>query len=129
MAQDRDRDHLGALALGIGGFRFIEQQFFPDSSRLELVVDLWLPEGSSLQATEQETHAFERWLGRQPELDWYVSYVGTGAPRFYLPQDQQFGNTNLAEIVVTPKDLKARNALRPRSSSFSATTFRICAGA
>jgi multidrug efflux pump subunit AcrB len=54
---------LAALALGIGGFRFIEQQFFPDSSRLELVVDLWLPEGSSLQATEDEARAFERWLG------------------------------------------------------------------
>jgi len=105
---------VGALALGIGGFRVIEQQFFPDSSRLELVVNLWLPEGSSLQATEQETRAFERWLGHQPELDWYVSYVGTGAPRFYLPQDQQFGNTNLAEIVITPKNLAGRNALQSR---------------
>ena len=103
---------LAALALGIGGFRFIEQQFFPDSSRLELVVDLWLPEGSSLQATEVETQLFERWLVQQPELDWYVSYVGTGAPRFYLPQDQQFSNTNLAEVVVTPKDLASRDRLR-----------------
>ena len=105
---------LAALLLGIFGFRFIEQQFFPDSSRLELVVNLWLPEGSSLQATEEEARTFERWLGRQPELDWYVTYIGTGAPRFYLPQDQQFGNTNLAEIVVTPRDLAARNALRAK---------------
>jgi multidrug efflux pump subunit AcrB len=105
---------LVALALGIGGFRFIEQQFFPDSSRLELVVNLWLPEGSSLQATEEEARRFERWLARQPELDWYVSYIGTGAPRFYLPQDQQFGNTNLAEVVVTPKSLAGRNALQAR---------------
>ncbi len=103
---------LAALALGIGGFRFIEQQFFPDSSRLELVVDLWLPEGSSLEATAVETRVFERWLAQQPELDWYVSYVGTGAPRFYLPQDQQFSNSNLAEIVVTPKDLASRDRLR-----------------
>jgi multidrug efflux pump subunit AcrB len=103
---------LAALALGIGGFRFIEQQFFPDSSRLELIVDLWLPEGSSLEATEVETRVFERWLAQQPELDWYVSYVGTGAPRFYLPQDQQFSNSNLAEVVVTPKDLASRDRLR-----------------
>ena len=103
---------LATLALGIGGFRFIEQQFFPDSSRLELVVDLWLPEGSSLESTEMETRVFERWLAQQPELDWYVSYVGTGAPRFYLPQDQQFSNSNLAEIVVTPKDLASRDRLR-----------------
>ena len=121
---------LGALALGIGGFRFIEQQFFPDSSRLELVVNLWLPEGSSLQATEQETRAFERWLGQQPELDWYVSYVGTGAPRFYLPQDQQFGNTNLAEIVITPqRPRRAQCAAGQDHASFFAATFLTCAGA
>jgi multidrug efflux pump subunit AcrB len=105
---------LASLALGILGFRFIEQQFFPDSSRLELVVNLWLPEGSSVAATEAETKKFENWLSAQPELDYYVGYVGTGAPRFYLPQDQQFNNTNLAEIIVTPKSLAERNALRKR---------------
>jgi multidrug efflux pump subunit AcrB len=106
---------IASLALGIVGFRFIEQQFFPDSSRLELVVNLWLPEGSSIEATEGETKKFERWLAAQPEVEHWVSYVGTGAPRFYLPQDQQFNNTNLAEIIVMPKSLDARNALRTRA--------------
>jgi len=105
---------LAGLALGVVGFRFVEQQFFPDSIRLELVVNLWLPEGSSIEATERETKKFEDWLSRQPEVDHWVSYVGTGAPRFYLPQDQQFNNTNLAEIIVTPRSLVERNALRTR---------------
>jgi multidrug efflux pump subunit AcrB len=105
---------LASLALGIVGFRFVEQQFFPDSIRLELVVNLWLPEGSSIEATEVETKKFESWLAQQPEVDHWVSYVGTGAPRFYLPQDQQFNNTNLAEIIVTPRSLAERNALRVR---------------
>jgi multidrug efflux pump subunit AcrB len=105
---------LASLALGILGFRFVEQQFFPDSIRLELVVNLWLPEGSSIEATEQETKKFENWLSQQPEVDHWVSYVGTGAPRFYLPQDQQFNNTNLAEIIVTPRSLPERNVLRMR---------------
>jgi len=105
---------LASLALGVVGFRFVEQQFFPDSIRLELVVNLWLPEGSSIEATELETKKFEDWLARQPEVDHWVSYVGTGAPRFYLPQDQQFNNTNLAEIIVTPRTLAERNALRMR---------------
>ncbi len=105
---------LASLALGIVGFRFVEQQFFPDSIRLELVVNLWLPEGSSIEATEQQTKKFEYWLAQQPEVDHWVSYVGTGAPRFYLPQDQQFNNTNLAEIIVTPRSLRERNALRVR---------------
>ncbi len=106
---------LAALVASVFSFRFIEQQFFPDSSRLELVVNLWLPEGSSIQATEAETKKFEEWLAQQPEVDYYVSYVGTGAPRFYLPQDQQFNATNLAEIVITPKDLASRDALRLRA--------------
>ncbi|HEX5639941.1 MAG TPA: efflux RND transporter permease subunit [Burkholderiaceae bacterium] len=105
---------VASLALGIVGFRFVEQQFFPDSVRVELVVNLWLPEGSSLEATELETKKFENWLAQQPEVDHWVSYVGTGAPRFYLPQDQQFNNSNLAEIIVTPRSLAERDQLRPR---------------
>ncbi|MGB2817014.1 MAG: efflux RND transporter permease subunit [Burkholderiaceae bacterium] len=105
---------VASLALGIVGFRFVEQQFFPDSVRVELVVNLWLPEGSSLEATELETKKFENWLAQQPEVAHWVSYVGTGAPRFYLPQDQQFNNSNLAEIIVTPRSLAERNTLRPR---------------
>jgi multidrug efflux pump len=106
---------IASLALGIVGFRFVEQQFFPDSIRLELVVNLWLPEGSSIEATEEETKKFEQWLSVQPEVEHWVSYVGTGAPRFYLPQDQQFNNTNLAEIIVTPRSLAGRDALRARA--------------
>ncbi|MGH6623624.1 MAG: efflux RND transporter permease subunit, partial [Burkholderiaceae bacterium] len=103
---------IAALALGILSFRFIEQQFFPDSSRLELVVDLWMPEGTSLQSTEEQARKFEQWLGGRKELDYFVTYVGTGAPRFYLSQDQQFNNSNLAEIIITPKSLKERESLR-----------------
>ncbi len=114
---------IAALALGIFGFRFIEQQFFPDSSRPELVIDLWLPEGSSVAATETETRAFESWLGRQPELDWYVSYIGNGAPRFYLPQDAQFNNTNLAQVVITPKSIEARDSLRLKIIELFRTDF------
>ena len=60
VAQDGHRDHARrACVLGVVGFRFVEQQFFPDSIRPELVVDLWLPEGSSIEATETETKKFE----------------------------------------------------------------------
>jgi multidrug efflux pump subunit AcrB len=101
-----------ALALGAFSFKFIEQQFFPDSNRPELVVDLWLPEGSSFAATEGEARRLETWLSAQPELESYVTWLGVGTPRFYLPLDQQFNQLNLAQLVVTPHDLKARDALR-----------------
>jgi multidrug efflux pump len=105
---------LAALALGIFGFRYIEQQFFPDSNRLELVVDLWLAEGSSFQATEMQAKKFERWLQGQPEVEYYAGYVGTGSPRFYLPQNQQFPQSNLAQYVIATRTLADRDGLRVR---------------
>jgi multidrug efflux pump subunit AcrB len=105
---------VGALVLGVAGFRFVEQQFFPDSSRLELVVDLWLPEGSSFAASENEARRFENWLKGRQEVEYYAGYVGTGSPRFYLPQDQQFTQSNLAQYIVATKSLRQRDALRLR---------------
>jgi multidrug efflux pump subunit AcrB len=100
------------FALGVVGFRFIEQQFFPDSSRPELMVELWMPEGSSFTATEAQAKKFEAFMARQEGVESITSYVGTGSPRFYLPLDQIFPQTNVSQIVVLPKDLKAREALR-----------------
>jgi len=105
---------LAALALGIFGFRYIEQQFFPDSNRLEMIVDLWLAEGSSFGATEAQAKKFEQWLQRQPEVEYYAGYVGTGSPRFYLPQNQQFPQSNLAQYVVATRSLAERDRLRQR---------------
>jgi len=103
---------LAVFALGVFGFRFIEEQFFPDSSRPELMVELWTPEGSAFSATEAQVKKFEAFLRRQDGVESVTSYVGTGSPRFYLPLDQIFPQTNVAQIVVLPKDLKAREALR-----------------
>ncbi len=103
---------LAVFGLGIFGFRIIEQQFFPDSSRPELMVELWLPEGSSFKATEAQAKKFEAFLQQQEGVKSVTSYVGTGSPRFYLPLDQIFPQTNVTQIVVLPKDLQAREALR-----------------
>ncbi|TFV98624.1 efflux RND transporter permease subunit [Oxalobacteraceae bacterium OM1] len=103
---------LGVFALGLFGFRFIEQQFFPDSSRPELMVELWMPEGTAFSATEAQAKKFEAFIRKQDGVESVTSYVGTGSPRFYLPLDQIFPQTNVSQIVVLPKDLKAREALR-----------------
>lgn len=100
------------FVLGLVGFRFVEQQFFPDSNRLELMVELWLPEGASYSNMERQALAFEEFIKQQPQVDHYTSYIGTGAPRFYLPQDQILPQSNVAQIVVVPKDLAGRNQLR-----------------
>ncbi|MGE5792392.1 MAG: efflux RND transporter permease subunit, partial [Bacteroidota bacterium] len=105
------------------GFRFVQQQFFPASNRPELLVDLRLAEGSSFAATEAATKRFEKVLDREDGIVNYVSYVGWGSPRFYLPLDQQLANANFAQFVILTKDLKAREALRARLIRLFETDF------
>jgi multidrug efflux pump len=94
-------------------FQFVQQQFFPDATRLELIVDLKLPEGSSLQATQRETGKLEAFLKTQDEhIDNFVAYVGNGSPRFYLPLDQQLPAASFAQFVITTKSIPDREALR-----------------
>jgi multidrug efflux pump len=101
-----------AFVASLGLFRFVPQQFFPDSTRLELMVDLELAEGSSLPATEAAVKRLEAMLDKRPELDSYVAYVGTGSPRFYLPLDQKLPQANFAQFVLLAKDIEGREALR-----------------
>ncbi|MBL4954016.1 efflux RND transporter permease subunit, partial [Neobacillus sp. YIM B02564] len=108
---------------GVLGFRFIEQQFFPDSSRPELMVEMWLPEGASFGATENQVKKFEAFLAKQNSIRSYTSYVGTGSPRFYLPLDQIFPQTNVAQVVVVPKDLRSREAMRQKITELFKTDF------
>ena len=103
---------LVVFGLGVLGFRFIEQQFFPDSSRPELMVEMWMPEGTAFAATERQAIKFEAFLRQQPDIQSVTSYVGTGSPRFYLPLDQIFPQTNVAQLVVVPTSLAARETLR-----------------
>ncbi len=99
---------VGAVLL----FRFVPQQFFPASGRLELMVDFKLAEGASLVATEAEVRRLEKMLAERPGIDNFVAYVGTGSPRFYLPLDQQLPATSFAQFVVLAKSIEEREALR-----------------
>ena len=114
---------LAGFFLGVFGFKFIEQQFFPDSSRPELMVELWLPEGSSYAATEAQAKKFEQFISKQPGVESVTSYVGTGSPRFYLPLDQIFPQSNVAQIVLLPVDKKTRDALRLKIIALFKTDF------
>ena len=94
--------------------RFVPQQFFPDSTRPELIVDLRLAEGSSHLATERAVRELEAFLDQQSGIENYVAWVGGGSPRFYLPLDQQLAQTSFAQFVVLADDAQAREALRAR---------------
>jgi multidrug efflux pump len=99
------------FVVGLAGFKLVPQQFFPSSDRSELLVDLRLPEGASFSATQREVQRFEATLAKRPEIDHFIDFVGAGAPRFYLPLDQQLSTLNFAQFVVTAKSVKDRERL------------------
>ena len=68
---------------------FVQQQFFPSSDRLEILVDLWLPEGASYEATRAEALKLETLVRKDPDVAHVLTYIGQGAPRFFLALDQQ----------------------------------------
>ena len=103
---------LSLAALNMG----VQKQFFPASSRPELLIDLWLPQGASLKATETQAKKVEQLLLTEPEMKkavkYFASYIGNGSPRFYLPLDLKLFNDNFAQLVITTHDIKAREALK-----------------
>ena len=105
---------LAIFAAAMVGFGLVQQQFFPNSTRLELLVDLRLPEGSSLRATQAEAEKLEAVLAKEKGIANYVAYVGTGSPRFYLPLDQQLPAPNFAQFVILTEGIPEREALRAR---------------
>ncbi|MCP1484081.1 multidrug efflux pump [Pseudomonas fluorescens] len=103
---------VGLFIASVMLFRFVPQQFFPASNRLELMVDLKLAEGASLANTAGEVKRLEAMLKDHAGIDNYVAYVGTGSPRFYLPLDQQLPAASFAQFVVLAKTIEEREALR-----------------
>ena len=103
---------IGALGIGIMGMKLVEKQFFPDSNRPEILVDLWLPEGTSLPNTEALVKKVEDRLLKIPEAGEITSFVGQGVPRFYLSLDQIFPQNNVAQLVLVTPSLEAREQLR-----------------
>jgi multidrug efflux pump len=103
---------IALFALSIFMFRFVPQQFFPASGRLELMVDLKLAEGASLSSTAEQVKRLEAMLREHEGVENYVAYVGTGSPRFYLPLDQQLPAASFAQFVVLAKTIEEREALR-----------------
>lgn len=111
------------FVLGIAGMGKVQQQFFPDSSRPEILVTLWSPEGTSFTSNEDVAKRVERRLMRESGVTGVSSWVGSGVPRFYLPLDQVFPQTNVSQLIVLPKDLATREALRKRLPTLMAQEF------
>ena len=111
------------FALGIVGMGRVQQQFFPDSSRPEVLLDIWFPEGTSFAANELIAKRVEKRLMDEEGVTSVSTWVGSGVPRFYLPLDVVFPQSNVSQFIILPKDLKVREALRVKLPALLATEF------
>ncbi|MFC0809969.1 efflux RND transporter permease subunit [Ensifer sp. P24N7] len=102
---------LAIFVTSLWAFQFIPKNFFPQSSRPEILVDLWLPEGTSIKEVEKQAKALEERMMDDEDKRFIATYIGEGAPRFFLPLDQQLRNPNFAQLLVMAKDEAARERL------------------
>ncbi len=114
---------IGTLVLGLAGMGKVQNQFFPDSSRLEILVDLWSPEGTSFVANEETARRVEARVMKLEGVDHVTTWIGSGAERFALVLDQIFPQTNASQLIVLPKDMAARERLRKLLPELLATEF------
>jgi multidrug efflux pump len=111
------------FALGLVGMGRVQQQFFPDSSRPEILVELWFPEGTAFKANEAVSQRLERRLMQEAGVRSVSTWIGSGVPRFYLPMDQLFPQTNVSQMIVLPESLEAREVLRQKLPALLASEF------
>ncbi len=105
---------MGLFVLAVAGMTLVQQQFFPTASRLELVIDLRLREGSSFTATESQVKRLEDILKADRQIAKFTAYTGAGAPRFFLSLANELPNPGYAQFIVQTRSIEDREAVRRR---------------
>lgn len=108
------------LASSLLGSKYVPRQFFPASTRPELLVEVRMPGGASFEATSRAVATMEGFMKGDPEIKTYTSYIGSGAPRWFLPMAPDLPNTSFAVTVLNTADSVARDRVRERIESFVA---------
>jgi multidrug efflux pump subunit AcrB len=103
-----------SFAASVFGMAFVQQQFFPTSSRPELFIEVRMPEGTSITATAEAARQAESLLHGDTNVVTYTTYVGEGSPRFFLALNPVLPNPNFALTVIMTKDADARERLKAK---------------
>lgn len=105
---------IGLFMLSVGGMVLVKKQFFPISDRPEVLIEVQMPYGTSINQTSQATEKVEAWLAKQDEAKIVTSYIGQGAPRFYFSMGPELPDPSFSKIVVRTDNQKERDALKQR---------------
>lgn len=111
------------FALGLLGMTQVQQQFFPDSSRPEIMVDAWFPEGTALAYNESVVQEMEKTFAALPGVRSVTAWVGSGVPRFYLPLDQVFPQPNVSQFILMTDGIPTRKVLQEQLPQLLAQQF------
>lgn len=114
---------IATLLLGLFGMGKVQNQFFPDSSRMEVLVDLWHPEGTSFAANEEVARRVEARVLKLDGVQSVTTWIGSGAERFVLVLDQIFPQSNVSQMIVLAKDVQGRERIRKQLPEILATEF------
>ncbi|SMF60521.1 Multidrug efflux pump subunit AcrB [Xaviernesmea oryzae] len=115
---------IAAFGISVGGLGLVQQQFFPASDRVELIVDWNLPQNSSIAETDRQMAQFEKdMLAGNQDIDHWTSYVGQGAPRFILSFDVQTPDVTFGQTVIVTKSLELRDKVRAELQDYLTRTF------
>lgn len=111
------------FVLSVLGLSLVPRQFFPPSDRVELLVDITMPQGASIHGTEATVDRLEAILKEQTGISHWSTYIGSGAIRFYLPLNVQTPNPFLAQLVVVTDSIEDRQRLQPLLESILTEQF------
>ena len=102
---------LGAFILSLLSFPLIKQEFFPSSTRSEIIVSMQFPQSSSIDYTQNQAKSLDALLKDNEHIDHFTTYVGEGSPRFVLTLEPELPRANFMQTIIVTKSLEDRDAL------------------
>ena len=102
---------LGAFILSLLSFPLIKQEFFPSSTRNEIIVSMQFPQSSSIDYTQNQAKSLDALLKDNEHIDHFTTYVGEGSPRFVLTLEPELPRANFMQTIIVTKSLEDRDAL------------------